>query len=319
MKRKNRILTGSPCLLLSACALSVAPLAALRCEEPEDGLEKARIERLIQNLASDREILRKAGEEQLLQIGAPAIPALRRLLEHPREEVREHGRQILRALGEAVPLRQKPEAGGVEEAKRLAEVLRTTRKSPEGGVALRKLRRLGRAGLSAWMELYPARDLPPNALEVRPAAIPPSLRPGESFQLTALLTNRSAAPVWVSTCHALTTSVGNAAWGAGGLAAFADDDLYDLVLLKPGESHSCTIDAKAPDTPGTHPLRAVYKVEKNVMREWNLQRARQLLDAPGEIPFNLDMENIIQGYPDPFIRCFDWGTLQIKEAGHDPE
>ncbi len=326
----KRPLLRTGCLLVAlACSL---PAAAA---EGATSTEQAAIERLVKNLASDSKTKQKAGEEGLVEIGQAVIPEVRKLLEHPKKEVRARAERILEKLGapeEPVPppgaarTEEREPTDRQQEAADLAALIRETRSPAEGAEALLALRRLGRAGLSAWVDLFPARTLAPEDLEIAPAALPRPLRPGEPFWIVMIVTNRSKGPVWISTMHALTVRASPEGPGKKivdlGMAGVPDDmddsvfmmsDLYDQVLLPPGGTLSRQIACKAPAGPGTYRISGRYDVTPDFAKllEQNRARAKELLAAPEHVTFKQN-DGLMRGSPDVLARDFNWGTITVR-------
>lgn len=251
------------------------------------------------------------------------------------------GEELPAAGREAMP-DDPPLADRKEEAGRLVERIRATRHPHIGADAILKLRRLGRPGLAAWLDLFPVRQIPSGGIELSPGKAPGILTVGEVFEVEVTLTNRTKGPLWVSTYEPW-MPVGKRAGAAprqdkARRAArhpeerflktmFAwpypegvDDalimlsDLYDLVLLAPGESVTCRIGCMAPESPGRYDLWLTYGAtawETGPVERLKAQ-ARDLLAAPAPVTFKQN-DQIIRGFPDIASCETNCDVIEVKE------
>lgn len=320
----KKLSAGALAFFLLAVAAATPLPSGETSGKPETGKKKdpsTVTERLVRNLADGSEAARRAAAEALLETGPAAVPEIRKLLDHPDLEVRERASGLLKRMGETVPASRM-------EADRLVALMKRTRKPHEGAEAVLRLRQLGRDGLAAWIDLFPARRLPPGSLSIALKEAVPALSPGETFRIEAVITNRSEDPAWISMWDALTAIVDGTAPIGSCVEPYDPEktdgtvmmlsDFYDIVLLAPGESRPVTLQCRAPVVSGRYALTGHYEVrgEFAEVLESCRAKARALLAAPGPVTFK-ECDGLIRGSPDILIQDCDWGQIEVRDR-NDP-
>ncbi len=258
---------------------------------------------------------------------------------------------------EAIP-DEEPLADRKEEARRLAERIKATRHPHIGADAILKMRRLGKAGLAAWLDLFPMKTVPPGGIELSSGKAPETLTSKEPFEIEVVATNRTAEPLWISTYEAWMPAGKRVPDDAdrkrrrGGPAVNVmktekrekvvktmfswpypkgvDDalimmsDFHDLVLLAPGESVTCRIGCQAPEAPGRYRLRVEYGTRGGDSAKWLdavarlKEKARGLLEGSAPVTFKQN-DQIIRGFPDIAWCETACGVIEVgKQGGEEP-
>lgn len=302
--------------------LSTGKWAAVLCAVGSLLGGEAEIQDLVRRLAGPDPAEQEAAVARLGEIGLPVGESLAPLLFNQDPEVRRRARDVLERMGWVSPQAR-------QRASEIARLMRETRNPSEGARALVELRRTGRAGLEAWLELFPARRLAERdlSIEARFPAGKRSFGPGEAFRIEAVIANASSSAIWVSTYAAGPFPMVRRAMGSGKErignpvsylseeAVVAGDevvsvfsDLYDLVCLRPGESVTVVVDCEVPSRPGLYVLEGRYRAKAEADRE----RVRERLARAGPVAY-AESEDLLRGCPDLLSRVYGWGEIEVRE------